>query len=434
MTRDETIVVLGLGYVGLPLAASFAEAGFRVKGLDLFQERVDTINAGRSPIEGNEPGLEALIAAGVTSGKFSAHTDQSVLADADAIFIVVQTPFDNDLQQPRYVALRAAVGEVGRRMKEGALVVVESTIAPTTMGKLVRPTLEKESGMRAGEGFLLGNCPERVMPGKLLNNLRNLDRVLGGVDDASRERMRYFYETIVRGDLFDAECLVAEIVKTAENAYRDVEIAFANELAMMCEILGVDVYTVRELVNKSPGRNVHLPGAGVGGHCIPKDSLLLSFGTKGTHFPRLMMTARAINDGMPAHTVTLLKDGLAASGVDVADARVCILGAAYLGDSDDIRNTPTMGIMKALDFEGMAYTVHDPFVNEDIGVPISRVLEEALDQADAVLLVTDHSEYNSITPDMLASRMRGRVLVDGRNVFSRQVFEGAGFTFRGVGK
>ncbi|HNS61409.1 MAG TPA: nucleotide sugar dehydrogenase, partial [Anaerolineales bacterium] len=248
--KTAKLAVIGQGYVGLPVAALFAGQGFDVLGVDIKPGLAEKINAGINPIEGFEPGLAELLKEGISSGRLRATADYKELADRDVFIVAVETPVD-DNHIPRYNALRAALTSLASVMKHGALVIIESTIAPRTMNDLVLPLLEKQSGKKVNEGFYLGNCPERVMPGKLLNNLRKMSRVVGGMTPETSEMMIALYKNFVEADLDPADCITAELVKTVENAYRDVQIAFANEVALVAEAAGGDVWKVRELVNKS---------------------------------------------------------------------------------------------------------------------------------------------------------------------------------------
>src|SRR3989344_243328 len=305
--KSAKIAVIGIGYVGLPVACLLAKAGFRVTGINRGKEKVDLVNSCISPIEGKEPGLSELVKEVVKSGKLTATTDYSFCRQSDIILIAVETPVDERTKTPRYEALRSALQSLAKNMKKGSLVIVESTIAPGTMKDIVAPILEKESGLIVNKDFYLGHCPERVMPGKLLNNLQNYHRVVGGFDKETAESMRDLYKTYVKGDLDLSDLTTAEVVKTTENYYRDVEIAFATQLALLCEELGVNVHEAIKLVNKVEDRNVHTPGAGVGGHCIPKDGLLnvSLLRAKGNSDARLAVKmadlAREINDFMPIH-------------------------------------------------------------------------------------------------------------------------------------
>lgn len=426
--RSARLGVVGLGYVGLPLACVLAEAGFSVTGLEIRSDRVATINAGRNPIEGHEPGLAELITAVVGQGQLKASADFSSLADADIIFFNVETPVDDTDHQPRYVSLRAACQSVGQVMKPGALIIVESTIAPGTMERVVAPLLAEASGRKLNEGFYLGHCPERVMPGKLLANLRGLSRVCGGSTPETATAMVTLYRSIVQADLDPADCVTAELVKTAENAYRDVNIAFANELALVCEASGGDFLRVRELVNKSPGRNVLLAGAGVGGHCIPKDPWLLAYGAHGQATLNLIPAARTVNEAMPTHMLELAQGLLKAVGRDLRGARVLVLGFAYLEDSDDTRHSPSEALIVALRAAGADVVIHDPWVAEHQG----DVLQKATG-ADAAILMVAHRAYRTLDLGALRTALRTPILVDGRRVFAPDQARAAGLTFRAVG-
>ena len=431
---ESTLAVVGLGYVGLPVAARFAEVGFTVYGIDIVEDKVTKLNAGLSTIEGDEPGLNELVRKVVDSGRFKATTDHAVIRDADFVLIVVETPFDRRSREPYYASLRSASKSVGQNLKRGALVVVESTVAPGTVTNIVKPILEAESGMQAGTDFMLAAAPERVMPGKLLYNLTNLDRTIGGLDTKSTEAAIRLYKNIVKGDLFPTDIVTAEVVKTTENAYRDVQIAFANEIALLCETIGVDVYEVRELVNKSPFRSMHLPGAGVGGHCLPKDSWLLAFGARGGYAPRLLSISREINDGMPRHLSMLCEEALAQAGRSVYGSRITILGLAYLENSDDTRNSPAFTLIKALEVLGAHPTVHDSYVKESNGIKPVADLKEAIKGSDCLVLVTAHNEYNSLDLDEVKNLMRTPVIVDGRKVFDKEECIRRGIIFRGIGR
>jgi len=426
--RSARLAVIGLGYVGLPVAAVLAEVGFDVLGVEIRPERVEKINAGLSPIKGEEPGLAALLSKVVAAGKLWATTDYAALRDRDVLLIDVETPVDEQ-NAPRYEALRACLQGLGPLLKADALVIVESTIAPGTMRDVVLPLLEQSSEKKLNDGFYLGNCPERVMPGKLLKNLHMVSRVVGGMTPETAETMIALYQHIVQADLDAADCVTAELVKTAENAYRDVQIAFANEVALICEAVGGDVWKVRELVNKSPMRQMHLPGAGVGGHCIPKDPWLLAYGVKGKGVPlRLIPAARAVNDGMPLHIVELLKDALAEAGRGLEGARLAVLGYAYLEESDDARNSPSATLVRRLHELGAEVVIHDPWIAEYGGDLLQR-----LRGCDAAVIMVAHGAYRGLDLNALTSALRTPILVDGRRLFEAAQARAAGLLYRRIG-
>jgi UDP-N-acetyl-D-mannosaminuronic acid dehydrogenase len=422
--RELVIAVIGLGYVGLPVACMFADAGFRVVGIERSAEKVDLINRGVSPIEGEEPGLAEMLAGAVRNGKLRATSDYAACREARAISISVETPVGDD-NRPAYAALRSALASLGPNLARGTLVIIESTIAPGTMQRVVAPALEAASGLRAAEDLYLVHCPERVMVGRLLHNLRHMPRAVGGMTPEAAQRAVALYRTFVEADLDATTALNAEIVKTTENTYRDVQIAFANEMALVCEDLGADVWEVRTLVNKCPYRDMHLPGAGVGGHCLPKDPWLLLTHTSAGFPARLIPAARAVNEGMPAHVADLVVDGLHAAGKDIAGARVAVLGYAFLENSDDTRNSPSEVLVERLRTLGAEPVIHDPYVSEYRGD-----LQERVQGCDAAVLMVRHSEYLQLDPQELVGWLASPVVVDGRHAFAAGA---AHWIYRGVG-
>lgn len=409
--RTAKVAVVGLGYVGLPVAALLADKGFQVLGVEIKKERVNQINQGISPIEGKEPGLSEMIHRVVDVGNLRATTGFSEISDRDLILVNVETPV-NENNYPEYQALRSAVTSVAKHLKAGALVIIESTIMPGTMEKIVLPLLQDVSGKRVGTDCYLGNCPERVMPGKLLSNLSSLSRVVGGDSPQTAAVMKVFYEQIVDADIDEADWITAELVKTVENTYRDVQIAFANEVALICERLYADVWRVRELVRKSPGREMLNPGAGVGGHCIPKDPWLLVSSVHDMDIAlKLIPTAREINASMPWHMMALLKERVG----DLKRKKILLLGYAYLEESDDTRNSPAEVLQRLLHSEGALVAIHDPFV-----AAFSGDVYQAAQDCDAAVLVTAHSAYKKLDFERLKQRMRRPVIIDGRNLLDRE--------------
>jgi UDP-N-acetyl-D-mannosaminuronic acid dehydrogenase len=426
--RSATLGVIGLGTVGLTVAVALADAGFRVVGVDVDEGRVRDVAAARSPLLGAEPELPELLAQVVTRGRLVATSDTARLGVADVVLIAVETPVDEE-HRPVLDPLHAACTSVGRVMKPGALVIVESTVAPGTCDNVVAPVLADASGTRLGDGFLLGHCPERVMPGRLLRNLRELPRVCGGASAEACEAMVALYSAIVRARLETTDLVTAELVKTAENAARDVGIAFANELGLICEAVGADFRRVRELVNQSPGRDVLMAGGGVGGHCIPKDPWLLADAVRGKREPVLLAAARAVNDAMPLHVARLVEAALDEANVPLAGARVAVLGYAYLPDSGDARNSPARVLMDRLVGRGANVVAHDPFAEGCV-----RDLYEAAANASAVVIMVAHSAYRTLDLERLAQAMRHHVLIDARFVVEGSRARQAGFVFRGLGR
>ncbi len=426
--KKAKVAVIGLGYVGLPVACTLAQKGFLVSGIDRDEQKVAQIGAGICPMVGHEPGLAGLLADVIEAGRLRVGTDFADCQDAGIALIAVETPVDKESKGPSYGALRAALRRLGDNLRRGSLVIVESTIAPRTMEEVVKPLLEDTSGLKLDEDFYLAYCPERVMPGKLLANLRMCNRVMGGMSRKAGELARELYRHIVEADLDITDALTAELVKTTENAYRDVQIAFANEIALLCENVGADAYQVRRLVNKSPYRDMHVPGAGVGGHCTPKDPWLLVHGTAGKLGAKLIPTARAVNDGMPLHVAALAEEAMADAGRPVEGAKVAVLGYAYLENTSDARNSPTIPLVDRLQALGATVSIHDPHVPEHC-----IDVKEAVTGSDCVVVMVAHDEYRCLDLRALRSWVATPVLIDGRNVFDKAAAQELGFMYRGVG-
>ncbi|MFC1936390.1 nucleotide sugar dehydrogenase [Chloroflexota bacterium] len=425
---DAKLAVIGLGYVGLPVAALFADKGFDVIGIDIKEAVVEKINRGITTIEGDEPGLQDLISKTVKEGRLKATTNYRQLKDRDIILIAVETP-TNEENIPEYAALKSALASLGEMLVDGMLVVVESTIAPGTMADLAKPVLEDVSGLKVNQDFFLGHCPERVMPGKLLSNLTNLSRVVGGSNKECAQIMLSLYQHITDGDLDTADWITAELVKTVENAYRDVQIAFANEVAKICEALGANVWELRDLVNKSPNRQMHLPGAGVGGHCIPKDPWLLVFGTRDTNVPvKLISAARAVNDSMPYHIKDIIFQALREEKVDFKDAKVLIMGYSYLENSDDVRNSPSIVLHSELEKLGAEVVIHDPYVHG-----YKHNLYDIASNCNLAVVMVAHQDYQNIDFKKLNQVMACPLIVDGRNALSTQKVIESGFKICTIG-
>jgi UDP-N-acetyl-D-mannosaminuronic acid dehydrogenase len=425
--RTARVAVVGLGYVGLTAACALAAEGFSVVGIDTDRRRVDQVNMGICPFPLSEPDMHPLMAQQVKSERLSATTEHAACATADVVLLVVQTPIEGSSKLPSLEALKSAAAAVGSHLQRGVLVVVESTIPPETTEGLVVPLLESASGLSAADDFLVACCPERVMPGRLLANMQSCSRVVGGFTPQAAVAGAALYRCLTRGDVDLTDCTTAELVKTAENAYRDVQIAFANEVALLCEAYGADVYRVRELVNKSPRRDMHLPGAGVGGHCIPKDPWLLVANAPDSAAVRLIPASRAVNDGMPIHVGRLAEASLARHAQPLEDARIVVLGYAYLQDSDDARNSPSADLVGWLVQRHACVLVHDPLVP---GFQID--LEQAVAGADCLILMVAHSAYQRLDLAQLGRGMRRRIVVDGRAVMA-EAATAAGFDYCCIG-
>jgi UDP-N-acetyl-D-mannosaminuronic acid dehydrogenase len=440
-----------MGYVGIPAAALLADIeGFTVIGIQRRSKRsgwkIDYLNEGKNPIGGDEPGLSELIQKVVKKGTFRVTDDYNECRDADVILIDVQTPTDKN-NVPRYESLKEVSHTIGKIIPKDVLIVIESTVAPGTTEFIVKPILEKESNMKAGVDFSLAFSYERVMVGRLLHNIKNYPRIIGGIDEKSTKKAMEIYETIVNASLHPTDVMTAEVAKVVENTYRDVNIAFANEVALMCESLNIDVFKVRELVNNLPNdpsnpsanpvRNMHFPGAGVGGHCLPKDPWLFKYGVdnygKFKVDPDIIVGSRKLNMYMPKHTVKLLEEALDEAGKDIKNAKIAILGVAFLENSDDTRNTPTKKFYELVKDKGANPILHDPYVR-DFDYPISSDFDDVLKDSDAIVLFVKHKNYLNLNLKNLKNIMKTPIIIDGRNAYNKKECERLGFIYRGVGK
>ena len=452
----RNIGVVGMGYVGIPAAVLFADAP-EFESVIGFQRdspssgyKIGMLNRGESPLKGEEPGLEDLLGKVVGAGKFWCTSDFSEVAACDAVTLAIQTPFlDPKDLIPDFSALTEGLRAVGRHLSEGTLVVLESTVTPGTTERMAREILEGESGLVAGEDFALAHAPERVMVGRLLRNIREHDRIVGGIDDVSTARAVELYRPVLTtGTIIPMTATAAEVTKTAENAFRDLQIAAANQLALHCEAMGVNVYDVRAGIDSLKGegitRAVLWPGAGVGGHCLTKDSWHLERGAQvlggDLWYPHgeesIFGVARKINEFMPRHMVHLTVEGLGRAGKSPEGATVALLGWAFIQNSDDIRNTPAEPYLAAMEEAGATVRVHDPFVDNYPGIEVSHDLEGTLAGADAVVIFTGHHHYLALDPARVQD-LSGRehpVIVDGRNVVDPDAFIRAGFIYKGIGR
>ena len=452
----RTVGVVGMGYVGIPAAALFADApefdsvvGFQRDSASSGY-KVAMLNRGESPLKGEEPGLEELLRKVTDAGKFRCTSDFSEIAGCDAVTLAIQTPFlDPKDLIPDFSALIEGLRNVGRYIAEGTLVVLESTVTPGTTAGMAREILEAESGLTAGKEFCLAHAPERVMVGRLLRNIREHDRIVGGIDDVSTARAVELYRPVLTtGKIIPMTATAAEVTKTAENAFRDLQIAAANQLALHCEAIGVNVYDVRAGIDSLKGegitRAILWPGAGVGGHCLTKDSWHLERGAQvlggDLWYPHgeksIFGVARAINEFMPRHMVHLTLEGLKRAGKEPGGATVALLGWAFIQNSDDTRNTPAEPYLAAMEETGAVVRIHDPYVSEYPGIEISQDLVETLTGVDAVVIFTAHRHYFALDPAWM-KKISGEehpVIVDGRNVVDPDLFIQAGFVYKGIGR
>lgn len=453
----KKIGVLGMGYVGIPAALLFSDAPQfdKVFGFQRLSKssgyKIDMLNRGESPLKGEEPGLEDLLKKVVKSEKFICTSDFSKISELDAVTLAIQTPFEDPKSlTPDFTALIDGIKSIGTYLKKGMLIVLESTITPGTTVGMAKEILENESGLIAGEDFALAHAPERVMVGRLLQNIREHDRIVGGINDVSTKRAIELYTPILtKGKVIPMSATAAEVTKTTENTFRDLQIAAVNQLALYCESMGINVYDVRAGVASLKGegitRAILYPGAGVGGHCLTKDTYHLERGVKlskeALEYPEnaesIYVLARKVNDFMPKHMFNLTLKALERIGKKATDVKIAMLGWAFLNDSDDARNPPSEPYRDLALSAGYKIEIHDPHVTHYPNVELNNGdIAETLEGADVVVIFTGHKQYFSLKPEYIKQKMNKEhpIIIDGRNVVDPDKFINAGFIYKGIGR
>ena len=410
-SRQAHLGVIGLGYVGLPLAVEFAQAGFRVTGLDTNRGKVDRLMSGDSYIR--DVPSETLQEV-VEAGAFTATTDFSVLSDVDTVDICVPTPL-RKTKDPDMSFVSSAVEEIAKHLHREMLVILDSTTYPGTTDEVILPKLE-QTGLKVGEDFFLAFSPERVDPGNPDWHTKNIPKVVGGVTPACTELAVVLYEQTLGPVVPVSSTKVAETVKLLENTFRSVNIGLVNEIALMCDRMGIDVWEVIDAAATKPfGFMPFYPGPGLGGHCIPIDPFYLSWKARESGFEaRFIELAGQINSSMPRYVVSKVVDCLNESGKPVRGSRVLILGIAYKEDIDDVRETPALDIAKLLADKGAVISYSDPHVPRvrDVGFDLASedLTAELLAGVDCIVIVTAHTSV-----DYEAVVAAGTPIVDARN-------------------
>ncbi len=391
VNKTAPVCIIGLGYIGLPTAAMLASRGYQVHGVEVNQDAIEAINSGRAHIA--EPDLDMLVSAGVQTGRLRAHASP---IESDTFIICVPTPLAEN-KQPDLSLVFDAVEVICPFLRRGNLVVLESTSPPGTTEQIAK-VIRDRTGLDSNEVFV-AHAPERVLPGKILREVVENARIIGGVNEASTERCRAFYGSFVRGELLLTSARMAETAKLVENAFRDVNIAFANDLSLMAEELELDVWKLISLANRHPRVNILSPGPGVGGHCIAVDPwFLIACSPDNTS---LIQKAREINDSKPQWVIERVRDHAAR----LKNPRIACLGLAYKPDIDDLRESPALEIARELkQHDGYEVLAVEPNLTSHPDFELVT-LDEAIEKADIVVLLVAHSEFRKISPQALAEKI-----------------------------
>lgn len=423
----KNVSIIGMGYVGLPLAYLCIEKGYDVSGIDIDKKKLESIKSGISPIKDtllNEKAKKF-------KDKINVTNDFSVVKNSDVVIIAVPTPVDSR-HFPDLNPIRSASENISKNIKNGQLIVIESTIYPGVTEEIVKPILEG-SGLKEGKDFYLAHCPERIDPGNSTWTIRNLPRVVGGVSENSTKKAVEFYSSILESSVHDVSSVkTAEAVKIVENSFRDVNIAFVNELAMSFDNFGIDI---KEVVNAAATKPFsfmpHFPSCGVGGHCIPVDPYYLIEKAKQNGFNHTFLRlAREINKSMPEYFVNLLIKALNSIGNAVKGSKIGVLGLAYKGGVDDIRESPSLEIIKKLKNLHARLFIYDPYLPNESNV---SGIEELLAKSDYLVLLTDHPEFKHLDLDLVKEN-KIKLILDGKNCLDKKEVEGKGIIYRGVGR
>ncbi len=414
--KSARVAVLGLGYVGLPLAVVFAEAGFHVIGIDPDERKVATIGRGESHIQDvSSLSVKNL----VHNQKLEATTDFSVLSNVEAVSICVPTPL-RKTGDPDLSFILDATDQLARYIHPGMVVVLESTTYPGTTREILLPRLEQQNGVRVGENFFLAFSPERVDPGRTDWTTYNTPKVVGGITSACTEVASHWYRQALQTVVSVSSAEVAEMAKLLENTFRMINIGMVNEMAIMCDRLGIDVWEVIDAAATKPfGFMKFTPGPGLGGHCIPIDPLYLSWKLRALKYTaRFIELASEINTNMPRYVVGKVQDALNEHGKPLKDSRVLVLGAAYKADIDDLRESPALDVIGLLYQKGAQVSYHDPYIpslnHDGMDYHSEPDLMAAIRQADCVVIITNHSSYNYV-----AILENAKLIVDTRNALGK---------------
>ncbi len=421
----KKVAIVGLGYVGLPLALLADKKNYEVIGIDKNEDKIKKINQKISPFKDID------ISNHLKNCNIRATSDWKEIRSCSIVVVCVPTPVDENYK-PNFTPVKDAFTEIAKNLKKGQLIILESTVNPGVCEEIIVPILEESSNMKVGKDFYLAHCPERINPGDKNWNVQNIPRVIGSTDSVGLKKGLNFYKSIIDAEITPMESIKeAESVKIVENSFRDINIAFVNELAQSFSRLGIDVVNVIKGASTKPfSFMAHFPSCGVGGHCIPVDPYyLIDYAKKNGYQHRFLSLAREINNGMPEYTVEIVRTMLADKNEEMEGAKVTVLGLAYKGNVDDCRESPALKIIKNLESHGAKVSTYDPFVKNK---STAHSLQEAVHGSSAVVIATAHNKFKNLSPVFFAKH-NVPIVVDGQNILAKHKFFRTGIEYRGIG-
>ena len=437
-TDNLKICVIGVGRIGLPTALSFAKSGLPTIGVDINTDLVNKINSNDYPLK-DEPGYDIIFNEVVTNKKFHASTKiEDIVPNSNVILLSLPTPM-NDENVPDYSALKLVCKQLGDLLEFNSLIVVESTIEPGFVeNELIQIIESGKKNLIAGENFSIGVCPETANPGEIMNDFTKLPRLVGAIDDETREKITQLYKHVFPVELIPmSNCKTANAVKLTTNVFRDVNIAFVNQLTLLFDKLGIDTLEVLEAAKRKYNFQVHYPGPGVGGPCLPVNSyqMLNSANQFDSEMLSLVKIGREINESMPNYVIELIISGLKEANKKISNSTILLLGISYKPEVKDIQITPAENIIKKLKELGAKIKIYDPFFKSTnvFEIETENNIEQALSDVDSVVLLTAHKEFNNLSPSFIASKIEMPVIIDTKRIFNLDDAKKSKLIFRSLG-
>tara|TARA_B100001540_G_scaffold65616_1_gene58966 strand:+ start:5682 stop:7055 length:1374 start_codon:yes stop_codon:yes gene_type:complete len=434
--KSLNICVIGIGRIGLPTALSFAKSGLPTIGVDINEKLVEMINSGKFPLN-DEPGYDKIFHQVLENKNFHATTNiEDAVPKSDLILLSLPTPMDEN-NIPDYSALRTVASKLSRILSPNSLVIVESTIEPGFIEDEMVSLISESGRLDVGKNFFIGVCPENANPGEILHDFTNLPRLVGGINPDIAKIIKAIYNFVFSVELIEMpNCKTANAVKLTTNVFRDINIAFVSELSMMFEKLGIDTNQVLEAAKKKYNFQVHYPGSGVGGPCLPINSYqLLNTAKRIGMNLNIIESGRKINEKMPEHVIQLTSDAFEELGISIENSSILILGVSYKPNVKDIQLTPAEEIIKKLQNLGSKIHIYDPYfsTNKVFGITVEEKIEDIISNVDATIIVTAHDEFKNI-PVSLFTKMKKSILIDTRGIINPSDAKDQKITFRGLGR